>query len=270
MKECCILVTIYNLWFMKSLREEISKLQSISLEEMDGVKLMSRNDKKYWISGEHLTEIIAEVAQDYFMLEVGSERLLPYTTIYYDTPLDDMYSNHHRGKKNRYKIRRRNYCATQSSFLEVKFKNNKGRTIKSRHTSDYNAKSFSLRDKEFIAKYTPYSSDELKRVLENRFYRITLVSKRMNERCTIDLDIHFKQGEQEVALSNLVVIEVKTDGRSHSVIADALLKLRLRESGFSKYCIGRSLIDDSIKHNSFKLKHRQIEKITNNSKEIWR
>ena len=43
-----------------------------------------------------------------------------------------LYHDHHNGKLNRYKVRRRRYIDTDTEFLEVKLKNNKKRTIKSR------------------------------------------------------------------------------------------------------------------------------------------
>ncbi len=241
------------------------KFQGISLSQMDGVTLMNRTDRKYWFHQSWLEELLVEVSQDYYLLEVEGERNLIYTTTYYDTQENDMYSNHHRGKMNRYKIRRRNYVATQSSFLEVKFKSNKGRTIKTRHPSDYRSKSFDLRDRDFISENSPYSGLELQKVLENRFRRLMLVSKSMDERCTIDSEIRFRDGGHNARLDDLVIVEVKTNGRSPSKIIDALNRRRLKPSGFSKYCVGRSLVDGDLKQNNFKRKHRDIERKTYNS-----
>ena len=54
------------------------------------------------------------------------------TTLYFDTPDRQMYAEHQRGRKNRQKIRVRRYESSGVSFLEVKRKNNKGRTDKKR------------------------------------------------------------------------------------------------------------------------------------------
>lgn len=240
----------------------IYEFKGISLAEMDGVKLMNRSDRKYWFNSTLLADLLADVIDNYYLLEVDGDRNLPYSTTYYDTLEEQMYNNHHRGKLNRYKIRRRNYQATKSSFLEVKFKSNKGRTIKVRKASDYSLATFTREDEKFISKNTPYCCAELKKVLDNRFKRLMLVSKQMNERCTIDTGLRFISNGVEAKLDNLVVLEVKTNGRSKSPIIDALNKRRIKPSGFSKYCIGRSITDDSLKINNFKLKHRIIEKIT--------
>ncbi|MFI3280069.1 MAG: polyphosphate polymerase domain-containing protein [Rikenellaceae bacterium] len=241
----------------------ITKFSPISLSEMDAVKLMNRTDRKYWFAASLLPELLADIQDNYYLLEVDGERNLPYATTYYDTPEDQMYNNHHRGKKNRYKIRRRNYISTDSSFLEIKFKSNKGRTVKVRKASKYGGDGFDEVDRKFISEKSPYQTDELQRVLENGFNRLMLVSKAMNERCTIDSSLKFAGNESSAQLDDLVIVEVKTDGRSHSAIIDALNARRLKPSGFSKYCIGRSLTDSSVKINNFKVKHRVIDKVLN-------
>ncbi|MFR9650643.1 MAG: polyphosphate polymerase domain-containing protein [Rikenellaceae bacterium] len=258
---------------MTNISEIISGFQGVALSEMDRVKLMSRTDSKYWFGEESLVKLLDEMSQYYYILEVCNMRLLPYETTYFDTVDNEMYSNHHRGKMNRYKIRKRNYVTTQSGFLEVKFKNNKGRTIKSRQPSDYHTLEFNQQEREFLRNNTPYSGEELRVSLKCHFSRITLVSKQFNERCTIDMDIKFQTSNSERELGNLVIVEVKRDGRSQSHIIDALTRHRLTASGFSKYCIGRSINEEYLKHNNFKQKHREIGKIvmkSSNNTELWR
>ncbi len=246
------------------LESVIDRMQAISLQEMDSVKLMNRTDRKYWFSASLLADLLGCVAEDYYILELNEQRNMPYSTIYYDTAQDEMYNNHHRGKLNRYKIRRRNYISSEVSFLEVKFKSNKGRTIKVRQRSDFNNTDFDPQEAEFIRGNSPYASCELKKVLENGFRRLMLVSKGMDERCTIDSQLRFVSEGVEMSLEDLVIVEVKSDGRSKSAIVDALKKMRLKPSGFSKYCVGRSFLDAKLYRNNFKRKHRDIDKKINN------
>ncbi len=238
----------------------VNEFEPISLKEMDGVKLMNRTDRKYWFNNALLELLLEAVKDGYYLLEVDGERNMPYATTYYDTPMDELYNNHHRGKKNRYKIRRRSYLSSNTSFLEVKFKSNKGRTVKVRRNSDYNRTGFDSYDSLFINQHTPYSCCDLRVVLENRFRRLMLVSKKMDERCTIDSELLFRCGEKVKELDHLVVVEVKTDGRNQSAIVEALNRMRLKPSGFSKYCIGRSISESELKINRFKQKHREIVK----------
>ncbi|MFI3297975.1 MAG: polyphosphate polymerase domain-containing protein, partial [bacterium] len=241
----------------------INEFDAITLPEMDKVKLMNRTDRKYWFNVSELVELLHDIKDKYYLLEVEGKRDLPYSTTYYDTPENEMYKNHHRGKLNRYKIRRRSYLVTDSSFLEVKFKSNKGRTIKKRIESEYPSDIFNEKEDKFIAKHTPYAALDLHSVLVNGFRRLMLVSKKLDERCTIDLELHFVTEAGKFSLGELTIVEVKTDGRSKSVIIDALNARRLKPSGFSKYCVGRSIVDASVPNNLFRQKHRAIEKIVN-------
>lgn len=238
----------------------IMQFSGISLSQMDGVKLMNRTDRKFWFNVDQLEDILESIKDDYYALEIDNKRNLPYLTTYYDTLDDHMYLTHHRGKLNRFKIRRRNYVTTNSSFLEIKYKNNKGRTIKQRIPTIYENPGFDEKEMLFISEKSPYNTSRLNRVLVNRFRRLMLVSKAMNERCTIDQELAFVSNGVEVKLEELVVVEVKSEGRARSPIINALNKKRLKPSGFSKYCMGRSLTDRHLKSNCFKFKHRQIEK----------
>ena len=186
---------------------------------------------------------------------------LPYSTIYYDTDTNGMYTAHHNGKLNRYKIRRRSYVLSGISFLEVKFKNNKGRTIKKRIQTDFGIDSFNETENSFIQNITPFATGDLSPSLINNFSRITMVSKNFSERCTIDFNLNFKSGLNQIMLNNLVVAEIKTeDSPSASLLGNALRNQRIKTSGFSKYCIGKSIMDSSVKRNTFKHKIRMIEK----------
>ncbi len=104
----------------------------ISLEEMSGIKLMNRTDTKYVTSYQILKEILLVARHDYRVQEVNGEYNIAYHTIYLDTPDRDMYVTHQSGRIVREKIRIRTYVNSDLTFLEVKNRNNKGRTDKRR------------------------------------------------------------------------------------------------------------------------------------------
>jgi len=242
----------------------------IQLEEMDRVKLMNRTDRKYWCHFNFLPELLQSIKHNYYSLNIDGENQLPYATTYYDTTKNEMYASHHNGKLNRFKIRRRSYVASGISFLEIKFKSNKGRTIKKRIPADFSNPRFTKPEDEFISTYTPYSCLELKPSLINEFTRLTLVNKNFKERCTIDLNLQFKNADRTTALENLVIVEIKSEGNSVvSPLAIALRDHRIKTSGFSKYCVGRAIIDPGIKRNAFKEKIRSIEKAIQINKNIF-
>lgn len=235
--------------------------EPIKLEEMEQVKLMNRTDRKYWFHTSKLAAILQEIKFDYFLLNIDGESALPYSSVYYDTTANTMYTAHHNGKLNRYKIRKRTYVSSGISFLEVKFKNNKGRTIKKRIPAELGKTHFSVDETEFVNRITPFLSTELKPTLVNEFTRLTLVNKNFSERCTIDLNLKYTAAGQRILLEDIVIVEIKAAGNSGiSPLALALRNARIKTSGMSKYCIGRSLTNPLLKRNTFKEKLRKIEK----------
>jgi hypothetical protein len=242
----------------------------IRLEEMGQVKLMNRTDTKYWFHSEHLQGLLLKIKDNYLLLEIEGESQLPYETTYYDTLYNRMFSEHHNGKLNRYKVRRRSYVSSGISFLEVKFKNNKGRTIKKRISSEFGNTLFTEKENEFLGQIIPFDINDLQPSLINNFTRITLVNKNFKERCTIDLNIRFQFDNKIIPLENLVIIEIKSEGKSaFSPLALALREQRIKKSGFSKYCIGRTVTNPILKRNAFKHKIRNIEKTINTTQNLY-
>ena len=239
----------------------VNSYKGVSLSEMDQVKLMNRTDRKYWFNAGLFPDILKSLQDDYLILEIEGQRMMSYESTYFDTLDDLMYYTHHRGKLNRYKIRRRNYMISGISFLEIKFKNNKGRTIKKRIPTQYDSTQFSAKDAQFISEKSPYEPAFLKPSLVNNFQRITMVNKNMHERCTIDLHLNYTSDGKKYLMDDLVVVEVKTEGLSaYSPMANKLLGKRIKAAGFSKYCMGRSLVDSQLKSNNFKRKQRELKK----------
>src|SRR5690348_13827055 len=116
----------------EKVRHILSEYHPISLKEMDDVKLMDRMDLKFVFSMNELPFILSEVKPYYRSLEASGTRISRYETLYYDTHDFELYNRHHSGKMNRYKVRSRKYVESDLHFFEVKYKNNRGRTIKTR------------------------------------------------------------------------------------------------------------------------------------------
>ncbi len=237
---------------------------------MDQVKLMNRTDTKYWFHADRLQELLQSIKDNYFILKINGTAELPYTTTYYDTEESKMYGAHHNGKLNRYKVRRRSYVSSGISFLEVKFKSNKGRTIKKRISAEFGKTSFTSQEHEFLNDQIPFDPACLQPSLINNFTRLTLVNKNFKERCTIDIDLQFQKADKAIALENLVIVEIKSDGSpSNSPLARELRDQRIKTSGFSKYCVGRTVTDPSLKRNAFKHKIRTIEKTIKTAQNLY-
>ena len=116
---------------------EISKITAsfspIKLAEMDNVKLMSRSDTKFAFKFSKLPELLNQMMPFYKVLEINGKFIHDYKSLYFDTDDRKFYLDHHNGRVNRNKVRFREYVGSDLTFLEIKRKNNKGKTIKKRN-----------------------------------------------------------------------------------------------------------------------------------------
>ena len=245
--------------------ELLKPFETITLEEMKSVKLMNRTDTKFVTNTSKLYQLLKMAQQDYYVQVIDGERNLDYDTTYFDTTAFDMYNMHQSGHLNRQKIRFRTYCINHLQFMEVKTKNNHGRTKKKRiEVSDMD-----LNDEEkrqFLHKHLRYDVEKLQPVLSNHFSRVTLVNKGMTERLTIDTGRNFHNvlNGSDKDMGQLVVIELKRDGLVYSPVLQMLRQLRIQPHGFSKYCMGSALTgQDHLPVNRFKCKLIEINKLVN-------
>ena len=176
---------------------------------MDEISLLRRYDQKFTLNTSQFQVVFPLLAKDYHCLTIEDQQLFEYTTDYYDSNDYSMFNDHHNGKLNRYKIRFRDYINTKNSFLEIKFKTNKGETIKSRQEIAYRSREFNLDNDKFIGENSPYNLSNLDNKLSNTFQRITLANVANKERVTIDNVINFSHKKENKTLQNLVVIEIK-------------------------------------------------------------
>ncbi len=240
---------------------------TITLAEMDKVKLMNRIDTKFLLNFNQLPCLLERALEHYKIVEINGEKISPYSSIYWDTEEADMYCMHHNRRVNRYKIRMRSYLNSDLSFLEIKQKNNKGRTSKKRIMIDnqqFQSLDLDESEQRFIVEKSPYSFDLLKPMLQNFFQRITLVDNDETERITIDIDLAYQTVDSSVVnkVEDLVIVEMKQSGNVHSYFHDYLRDLSITPRNMSKYCIGMVLSYPDLKNNRFKNKLRQINKIT--------
>ena len=243
----------------------LKPFETITLEEMKSVKLMNRTDTKFVTNTSKLYQLLKMAQQDYYVQVIDGERNLDYDTTYFDTTAFDMYNMHQSGHLNRQKIRFRTYCINHLQFMEVKTKNNHGRTKKKR----IEVNDMDLNDEEkrqFLHKHLRYEVEKLQPVLSNHFSRVTLVNKGMTERLTIDTGLNFHNvlNGSDKDMGQLVVIELKRDGLVYSPVLQMLRQLRIQPHGFSKYCMGSALTgQDHLPVNRFKCKLIEINKLVN-------
>lgn len=251
----------------------LQNFDPITLGEMSGIRLMNRTDTKFVTTVPVLEKLLRLAVSDYRVQDIGGERLSPYYTVYFDTPRYDMYRRHETGHVNRQKLRIRSYVSSGLNFLEVKTKNNHGRTRKKRVAMEgfdalHPDHNITFHDggslyADFLHDNLRYDAEELSECIENRFNRITLVNRRKTERLTIDTSLRFHNLATGVerALANVAIIELKRDGLAPSPILDLLRQLRVKPMGFSKYCLGSAMTNAALPAGRIKPRLHAVDRM---------
>ena len=227
---------------------------------------MNRQDTKYIFNFEKFPVILDTLSKNYSVLTIDEKKVIPYANVYFDNAELFFYHEHLRGKARRYKVRNRQYVDTQLSFTELKKKNNKKRTDKTRLKLEEFGTTLRSESLEFLDGSIPFSTLELMPVLLIDFIRITLVHKNFEDRCTIDFNLTAKNEERKFYFSNLVIAELKQEKFSvRSVFNKVLQYNKIRPTRFSKYCMGMIKTNNGLKHNRFKPRLSKLDKILNNN-----
>lgn len=246
---------------MGNLSDVLQGFSSIPLPGMKRVALMDRIDTKFIFHKRDLDAILGTLRTQYQLLEIGTQRLSTYRNLYFDTPNFQFYTDHHNGKGNRMKIRKRNYEDTDTCYIEVKRKANTGRTSKDRTIVPLFEPGFSIQAQDFLKDF--YAGFEsLRPVLWNRFERMTLVNLEREERITIDLDLESSLGGRSRIWEHLAIAEVKQAGMTReSPFFKVLKDRRIHPYPISKYCMGMATLYPDLKQNTFKEKLLRIHKL---------
>ncbi len=249
----------------EQINELLGKLQPITLEQMSSIRLMNRTDTKFVTNKENLARLLELTQGQYYAQSIDGNKVANYMTTYWDTNEHLFYMEHHNKRAPRQKVRVRTYLDSGITFLEVKTKNNHGRTKKKRIEVAEHAMSYEGEKEEFVQGLVHRNLDGIHPTVRNIFHRITLVNYGKTERLTIDYDVQFLNYETgvETNVGPLVIIELKRDGNVFSPVLSMLKRLRIKPSGFSKYCIGTVMTNRGLKHNLFKnrmVKFRKIAK----------
>jgi VTC domain len=246
---------------LEAFQKILTSFTPIMLHQLGEANLMNRIDEKYIINQEKLAQLFECLIADYHILEINSQRIASYFSSYFDTPNLLLFQMHHAGKSNRYKVRFRNYLNSETSYFEIKKKDNHGRTIKSRIESTYSPKlNISENEKNFLESNSPIIASSLNHVLNIFYNRITLIKKNKTERITIDLDLKFEQNCRYKTFEQIAIVELKQEKSINSPVKQFFKNERITKGGISKYCLGIILFFENIKYNRFKPKYNKIYK----------
>ena len=243
--------------------ELLTNLKPITLEEMKEIRLMNRTDTKFVTNKENLARLLELAQGKYFAQFHSGSKIANYMTTYWDTDTHRFYLDHHNGRSPRQKVRVRTYMDSNDTFLEVKTKNNHGRTKKKRVSVPNQQITGENGNDEFLQERVHLSLADIHPTVRNQFHRITLVNYGKTERLTIDYDVQFHnfETEQEANVGPLVIIELKRDGNVFSPVLDILRQLRIKPCGFSKYCIGSVMTNKELKQNRFRIRMITLGKL---------
>lgn len=237
------------------------------LENLDNSSLMNRVDSKFLIEQHQLTEVLKHCEQHYSLLEINGINHFRYQSCYYDTDDLSFFNMHHKGKLNRIKVRHRNYVDTGSAFIELKFKNNKGRTIKSRVAACEDPRIALNQSEQFLKDKNVIAPSSLKIVQSGEYHRLSLANEKLGERLTIDSQLQFLdvQTWRYAQLKNAVIVELKQQRHNRrSPLYKAMRAMSIRPQSFSKYCMGMTLTSaNRLRTNRFKKSFLQLKKIEN-------
>lgn len=246
------------------LQTVLSQFKSHGLDDLNKAQLMNRVDTKFILPIAFLPELLSQLTHAYSMLEIKGKRVSTYHNQYFDTPHMSLYRDHHNGKLNRYKVRQRHYVDTDTKFLEVKFKNNQKRTIKTRiklsgEQGEHNVCA------QFIKEQMANSVNNFDVSQQSGYQRIALANEAQAERLTIDFNLWYqnRRGNKQVKLPDFFIAELKQSKKSkRSPFYQLMSTNNIFPTSFSKYCIGCALLyDTSIKTNRFKHTLSRVEKL---------
>ena len=247
-----------------TLNDALALFERYGLNDLNKANLMNRVDSKFILPISFLPELLAQLKNDYRILEIKNQRCFSYHNQYYDTPKMDFYHAHHNGKLNRYKVRKRRYVDTDTEYLEVKLKNNKNRTIKTRIKLNGSPNEY-INCNDFMQQQMGEQAQNIDITQQSGYQRIALANEEKAERLTLDFDLWYKGrvGNNEIKLPHFFIAELKQNKKTkNSPFYQLMSKKNMFPTSFSKYCIGCALLSrSSIKSNKFKSILSNINKL---------
>lgn len=188
-----------------------------------------------------------ELKDKYFVLSIKNNSIFVYDNIYMDTDDFIFFHQHEKNLKSRVKVRTREYVDSNIAFFEFKQKEwdliRKSRfDLPVSESKDINNEGKAFYQSMCNSLELPYMHANIKPKLRTLYKRITLCSKKNDERITIDFDIKLQdittKGKEFFSLWPVAIIETKSSHKkcqSHEILS----KMNYKPArGCSKYCLG--------------------------------
>jgi len=219
----------------------------ISLTELNATaSFLDRIDTKYLMTEQKFMDVIKDMKEDFFVLEIGGKSVFEYDSIYMDTEGYDFYFDHQNKSALRSKVRTRKYIDSNIAFFEYKQKEGKLlRKFRFEMDTKDHGKMTEAAQKFYEEIYGNfYGEEKPKKIfpsLITHCNRLTLCSKDSAERVTIDFNIwteDLREEKKKKEFHNAVIVESKSstaDGKIAKIMAKNKVE---KASGCSKYCLG--------------------------------
>lgn len=242
-------------------RAAVDHLRRVSLADLDdAAALLDRVDRKYVVAGPLVAAMLQECGGRLSALEIDGRRSFSYESYYFDTPELDSYRGAALKRRRRFKVRTRTYVDSETTLLEIKTRDGRGRTVKRRRPIDHADRyRIPLEMRPFIDETTGIDDlgARLVEILGSRYSRTTLLDSSDGARITLDAGlVCFAPGGRAVGLGDQVVLETKSEG-SATAIDRWLWSHGTRPTKISKFGTGLAALHPELPSNKW---HRTLQR----------
>lgn len=228
--------------------------------------LMTRTDRKYLVDLATVPALLGALAPTALALQVDDRRAFGYRSAYFDTPELTSYLLSARRRPRRFKVRTRTYLDSGDSWLEVKTRDRRGRTVKQRIPwPEDQGPGLRRAGRAFVAQALAGTvadpadlADVLGPELSTSYQRATLLLPAQGARVTLDVELEATRHRGPgLRVRHLAVIETKTAGPACA--ADrALWALGQRPVRVSKYATLLAALDPQLPAHRWRPALRRI------------
>ena len=257
---------------MRLIEEALNKLDKINIKDLIGRKdplSKARKEYKFLVPLKVLPQVIEELKEDFICSTHDEGAFFSYTSTYFDTEDLSFFNAHRRSKPNRIKVRIREYkSGVRNAFVECKKKSKGIYSQKDRKKIGENPTINWTREvlgEDCIVgnlECHRLCHEDLEQTMHIEYKRIFLMGKNFTKRVTIDFEIkctnHRKESTQ--IIPGYCIFEVKEEGIPKKIMQKLRRNYKVRQQGFSKYCISMCTLNPEVKSNRWKqtLKHNKI------------
>ncbi|MEA5119617.1 MAG: polyphosphate polymerase domain-containing protein [Propionicimonas sp.] len=236
----------------------LERFGSVGLDELvSEAELLTRVDRKYVLRLDEALGLLDHLDPRTRVLTIDGRRRFHYESVYFDTPDLVSYRQAATGRRRRFKVRTRSYLDSRQAFLEVKARGPREVTVKERIGYDMAARDhLTQTGRDYTARTLSGQgldaglADELAPALTTRYTRATLLPPETGVRVTIDTDLAWSDGERELGIPDLVIVETKAGSRPSGI--DRLLwRLGHRPDSVSKYGTCLAALRDDLPSNKW-------------------